>query len=464
MSLQISNKGFDSNNLIKGQYTISLFKECARIKIIDELALYKVQVDISYILKELITKYTKGQSSSVTIETAEKLIIAIWYTIDAYVESRENIEESINIIKNDSIKNMYIQGKSILYEEFENTKKLYKDTVENKLTTELIAYNDTLEGISKFFKLYNVEFEPHEGSVSIDYPLAFDDWDIKGVYYIKNYLWNMNIENRICSHFKHTEVEKILELYGKMYKIDYKELLINIFELTMTNAIFSVIIKNAEGNIGINERQYEYLNYKLSNMIEEDIINLVDLSINALIDNLKIKDNYEVEYIYKYKNSIIDTIIYSVKKCNLKSILVVNKEKEDIHYNFTIDNENKLNDKDFKCFIEGITRASNIFEKINLIKLNINSTKDFIDMLKSNCLFGKEYIDLFKSLGDIELAILGRFVLYEEYRMDKLDLKKVLQGKVNIKYEWEEYYINFMKNQKEVKIRSIEKIISSIDV
>ena len=36
-------------------------------------------------------KFTKGESSSVTVETAEKLIIAIWYTIDMYLGSCDNI-------------------------------------------------------------------------------------------------------------------------------------------------------------------------------------------------------------------------------------------------------------------------------------------------------------------------------------------------------------------------------------
>ena len=34
----------------------------------------------------------------------------------------------------------------------------------------------------------------------------------------------------------------MLENYGKMYHINYRDLLINVFELTITNAVFSFII------------------------------------------------------------------------------------------------------------------------------------------------------------------------------------------------------------------------------
>ena len=46
-----------------------------------------MQIKISEILKDLIMRYTKGESTSVTVEKAEKLIIGIWYTIDAYMKT-----------------------------------------------------------------------------------------------------------------------------------------------------------------------------------------------------------------------------------------------------------------------------------------------------------------------------------------------------------------------------------------
>ena len=59
---------------------------------------------------------------------------------------------------------------------------------------------------------------------------------------IKNYLKNINIENRICSYFDKSAIDNMLENYGKMYSINYRDLLINVFELTITNAVFSFII------------------------------------------------------------------------------------------------------------------------------------------------------------------------------------------------------------------------------
>ncbi len=152
---------------------------------------------------------------------------------------------------------MYNEGKLILQDKFENTRKLYEKTIENKLDVEIIAYNDTLlDGIEAFFVNYDIEFEPHEVPGSIDYPLAFDDWNVQGLNYIRNYLNNINIENRICNYFEQSSITNLLEQYGQMYHINYKDLLINVFELTITNAVFSIITNKDYKTLEIKFKRY----------------------------------------------------------------------------------------------------------------------------------------------------------------------------------------------------------------
>ena len=84
-------------------------------------------------------------------------------------------------------------------------------------------------------------------------------------------------------------------------------------------------------------------------------------------------------------------------------------------------------------------------------------------MLNSDCLFDNEYIELFKSLTDIEISILGRFVFNEECRMNKLKLKDVIHSQFDINNEWEYYYIEFIKSLDSDKIISIEAGINDIN-
>ena len=230
-NLATLNEEFNISNLSEYQYTLSLIKECVRVKILNKNYIFDVQIKISDILKDLIMKYTNGESSSVTVEKAEKLIIIIWYTLDTYIMNFETVEESIKALQEEDIKEIYDKGKKLLQKEVENTKRLYEIVMKNKLNTEMTAYNETLDSIKDFFHNYNINYEADECDVSIDYPLSIDDWNRQGVRYIKNYLWNINIENKICSYFDEGEINKLLETYGENYEIDYRDLLINIFEI-----------------------------------------------------------------------------------------------------------------------------------------------------------------------------------------------------------------------------------------
>lgn len=348
----IIKDGFNAKNLDKNQYAISLIRECLRVSIIDEKLLHKAQLEIAEILKELILKYTKNQSSSVQVEVAEKLIIAIWYTVDAYLLRFEEIEDCIKAIKNESINQMYKNGQFILKDRFEKARSLYEATIENKINTEIIAYDDTLlEGIKGFFENYNIEFEPHEMPGSIDYPLAFDDWSVQGLNYIENYLWNLYIENKVCRYFEEDAIKKVLDYYGKACKINYRDLLINSFEMTITNAIFSIICKNSSGTLDISEVQFKYLEETLKKL-GKHISKLIDLVVDKLIEDLNIVDENEISYIEKYKDELINRTINAIKDNNIKNILVITEAQEEPKRSFVIDEENRLDDKDFKIVVE----------------------------------------------------------------------------------------------------------------
>lgn len=83
-------------------------------------------------------------------------------------------------------------------------------------------------------------------------------------------------------------------------------------------------------------------------------------------------------------------------------------------------------------------------------------------MLRSDCLFGEEFSDLFRSLSEVELVILGKVVFNEECKMNTLDLYEIIFDDVSIDYEWEGYFIEFLRTLDEDEIRCIGKNINQI--
>ena len=77
---------------------------------------------------------------------------------------------------------------------------------QNKYNTEVIAYNNTLlKEFGNFFDIYDMKFNAQDIKISVDYPLIFGDNDLNGLYYIKNYLEIIELENKFCNHFKSKE-------------------------------------------------------------------------------------------------------------------------------------------------------------------------------------------------------------------------------------------------------------------
>lgn len=507
----LSNININENNLIKKQYSISLLKECLDCKVVDEREVYSIQQEISLLLVDLIKKYTNGQSTSVKTEIAEKLLISIWYAIDVYINKLESIEKRVIELTAKNVKNVYLKGIQILENDLIELEKFYELMMSRKLDTNSIAYNDTLIELSSFFKNYSMKFEAQDIPVSIDYPLALDDMDVQGIYYVKNYIVSIDIENRFCNLFKKKDREKLFYDYGMTYKIDCDVILVNLFELIINNCIFSTILGNEVTNLEISEYEYEFLEkqfkniynniaedevrgYEERNMIElievddnldteadsnldyndfeeinreirinEKITLLIMEVIEVLIKRLSIEDEVVIRYIKKYEKVFIESVLSSIKSNTLKSMVTVSKNKNEYLEDYIIDDESKLDDESFREIFNEILDSTSIIEKIRIIKENINAKKDFIDILESECLFGEEYLMLFASLSELELAILGSVVFYEDIRMKEINLLELLLTKKTETTLWKMEYIEFMKRQSEDKIYSIEEHMNKIN-
>lgn len=70
---------------------------------------------------------------------------------------------------------------------------------------------------------------------------------------------------------------------------------------------------------------------------------------------------------------------------------------------------------------------------------------------------------LFASLSELELAILGSVVFYEDIRMKEINLLELLLTKKTETTLWKMEYIEFMKRQSEDKIYSIEEHMNKIN-
>lgn len=442
---------------INKDYTVNVLKWGYLNKKFSESFILSVQQDIGSLLKEKIKKYCKGLSTSVTVEVGEQLLEAIYYTIDANFANNFNMEEAIDLFKRNSIGDLYKEGEAKLKDLFENIKELYKRVCENKYNTELIAYNDTLDEFGKSFDTYDIEFNPQDIDASVDYPLIFGDLDKRGIYYVKDYLEVIDIENRFCNIFDNEEVETLLDINAKRYKLNYRDLLTNVFEIVINNTILSIIVDDDFEDFYIYR---EEINYLKNNLNIENVEQKVNESVEKMISLLNIKDSELLKYVNLYKYRFVDQLKLAINQNNLESMAVICDEyleiSKDLNKNKFIIDQNILSDEELRKILEKIEEESDLNKKVEIIKTKINSFEDFNDILKADCFYGEEYNLLFDSLDEVELCLLVRVMFYEEIEMGKFNLLKEIFKDATYDYTWQECYVEYMKNQTIDRISRIQ--------
>ncbi|HEX9061311.1 MAG TPA: DUF6179 domain-containing protein [Clostridia bacterium] len=450
-------------NLKQNQYTLSLIQEGFRTGLLDINDIGSIEVQIMNILKDLILRYTKGESTSVAVHTAESLLNSVLYTLDMYHLSIKNPEEAIIHLKKSSIKILYDQGVEILCKTFEETKEIFKNVRKTSLNTRNEAYTATiLEAIPNFFQKYGIIFDSHNEAASIDYPLALDDTSVRGLRYIKCYLENLLTENRFCSFFNVEDIENTLKDFCEINRMDYRIELINIFEVVFTNAVFSYMSGNVIVFLSILESEFELLNEKLLSMDHSDIEKAIRNSVEGIVNTFNIEDYTILSYIGRYMESFVKRVINAVEGKSLSKFVVIKRADIKKENTILLNAGDRISDKIFRLIVKKINKITNINDKIELIRTSIFAFQDFVDLLESDCLFGEEFKALFHILSDVELAFLAKVIFYEELRDGDKSLKLLIFSWKEMQREWQGYFMEFLQGLDSGRIDSIEEHFGEI--
>jgi len=402
-------------------------------KLLNDNALARIYYERMELLRVKLKYYTKDESSSVMTEVAESILQCIDYTIGIYLKNFDNIELITEELKHTSLSDMLKMGQDLIKNKKLECEKLFKEIKVNKLNVDNYSYNDTVDdGISPFFKEYDDFFAPHETpGCSIDYQLYIDTMHFIGIEYVYNYLYDLNLENEFCNKFDVDEVNKLLKGYDKECEL----LLINIFELVLINSLGLIICNKDLNSLNINNLDREIIKNRLEKLSIEELKEELIKDVKICLEVLGINNTELMTYIKKGILNIALLINERIKLNKLETVFISFNEEEPNEIIEYTDGIRMTNSK-FKKLTEEIRECSLAEDKILLIKNNIKSLEDLIDMLNADCLFGDEYIMFFKRLSKMEIVLLSKYIsdlslkdeyekeLYAEFNKYILSLKK----------------------------------------
>lgn len=452
MNNYIINKEDTFENLLsKEHYFQSLLQVLYSNDLLSTKNIESIQLQILDILKETVNYYTKAESYSVKEEVAEQLMLSIYYTIGIFLKDMPTIKERIALIKENAMKYLFSEGERILKAKVEESKTLLKLVQKNRLKTANYAYVDTINyGIPLFFIDYDIRFASHETPGSVDYPLAIDEMDLVGVEYIYEYLKKINFENKFCSYFENVEIKALLNGFDK----NSDHMLINIFELVFTNYLGRRILGRAGRHLDITELDRYYLKSKIEKLKHEDLYMLISEEVKSMCNDFSIRDDYFISYLNKTGIKIISEIKENMGLNKLtNTFITLNNSKDNL---VKYEDGEAMSDSKFRIITEEIRECKSADDKIKIIREEIHSLEDLVDVLGSDCIFDDEFIDVFKALDDFEIALLLKYIpndsaVHREYGTEG-------------EKEWHGKLQNYLSDLEEVKKEEIINISQGIDI
>lgn len=381
----------------------SLLIKCHEKNLLEDSSLEKLNYERLNILKTQLTYYTRDSSSSVMVEVAESILDCIDYTIGVYLKTFKDIDFLLKDLKQTKLFDIFINGQDLIKEKIAEGNELLSEIQKDKLKVSNFSYNDTINyGIPLFFKEYRYFYSAHETPGSIDYQLFASELNNVGIEYINNYLKTLSLENDFCNNFNIDDINELLQGYDK----HCDELLINIFELILINSLGSIICDKDVTILNITDLDRVQIKSKLSHLSSEELDEeLLNYSVQCCLV-LDITDNELINYIKKSIIKIAPLIKESLALNKLETIFIsfISNDNHDEILEY-IDGK-KLSNTYFRRLTKKIMECPLSIDKVNLVKNNIHSLEDLIDILEGECLYENEFYDLFKNLSQLEIALL----------------------------------------------------------
>lgn len=396
-----------------------LVKEGCRLSLINSEELEALQHQLVKLLAAQFNRHTGGFSSSVPVETGQRIQQSVFYIVGYYLKSFPDMECALNALKDNPLEDLFLKGKTRVEDTRKKADRLLRTVQGNCLSTDIYAYNDTLwTGLPMFFSSYDMDFEAHETPAAIDYPLADDKMNLTGIDYIYTYLQKLQLENEFSSYFPVEAIHCLLRGYDRQYK----ELLFNVFELVLTNAIGCLLIDQTEngkdgsggGNenksvsvIGLHISDYgrQYLQRSLSPLPDDKLDGLVDEALSRLAGILSISDPRLVDYLRASAFNLKSRLKNALETDGLKQ-LFLSAEEETAEPAIRFEDKKVMDDDSFRRLADEIRECRFISDKLSLLRGILLSLTDLIGLLEADCFFGEEYQDVFASLENIQLALL----------------------------------------------------------
>lgn len=441
----------DQAKLSREFYFQSLLQEAYLLGELSAPESERVQMECIKLLKKSTEGYTKGDSSSVPIETAQELMTSNVYTIGIYLKSLPDVEAALDAVIHIPVEVLYGSGYQVIKRKLKVAKYFFHLVCKTKIITEHQAYNETIEGIKLFFMQYNPQFSAHEIPGAIDYQLMHPVRDLAGVEYIIQYLENLYYENLFCSKFDPRAVSEVMWGYDE----GYEDLLDNIFEHILQSALGSGLINKNRESLDFNASDRQLIKSKLEGKTQASVLEALGPVAHDMLDDLSIKNTSLRRYVSLSLPDVALAMMTGHKTDTLSNVFP-SRTNPNTKPRITFYMGVKMDDADYREVMVEFLSCRYFEDKLEIIKEHIKTLSDLEDIIIGGELTDTEAAMVFDMLGDIEMAALAKRHTFDR-EINAIDYS---DAEIRMQYNLQKYLQNMPKD----RLGDIYEKMKSIEV
>ena len=269
------------------------------------------------VVAELAEKYTSKESTSVSYETAEKMMDAVIYTIEIlYFDGKEDKNNPAGE-KLLSPKAAYEAGYERILQKVKETQKLYNEMIFSFNAYGNENYYDTVtKAIPGFFQFYNARFSPQDHLITMDYPTLAPLGDKRGITAIETYLKDICMEQRFLHKIPEDDVISVLT----GFQANYKRQFYNICRIILRHLLGSALIGKTIGEYTRKEKYEELREMVLSGekwQLERLLVNIL----KSLIKQQYVGDEKLFWYLMQDIKDFVTELFVAAKEGRIERVV-----------------------------------------------------------------------------------------------------------------------------------------------
>lgn len=271
------------------------------------------------LVERLTFKYTSGDSSSVTYETARMLMEAIIYCIREYDEQGEELQ--LRTKEKLEAAMAYQLGYEAVIAKVHKTKELYHAVLEDFHDYGCQNLKETfLDAIPAFFVGYDPKFKPQDHILTLDYPVIRPVYDSCGVDAIYRYVGHVRLENDFLRAFDAAQVEELLERVMPDYRKLYYE---NIAYAVLLTVVGCIIVSKPVGRLLLTSRDLSDIKQYFKGDSEDTAENKINCLLSDMFQNVFCDDGNMEEYFKVLGKDYAVRIVNGIKNDSLAAVFSV---------------------------------------------------------------------------------------------------------------------------------------------